>query len=106
MFAAYTKTRAIIFDDGVHTVYYPWPFDLIDFEDYFVIETEVEIDKVSRGWLGDITFVLSGYNLDEPGTMHENVDKEVTCRDALCVRRVFDRSSDNVVLWKYTFNKY
>lgn len=106
MFNAYTKTNSIIFDDGIYSVDYPYQVTLDDYEDYFTIETEIEIDRVARGWLGDITFILSGCEISPDCFPEENVSTEVTYKDALCVRRTFELSSDRVALWKYTFNRY
>jgi hypothetical protein len=107
MLNVYNRIKTIVFNNGVSGFCGTWPVEIKDYEDYFVIETQAEIDGVSRGWLGNVKFILTGNSFDETSCMSEkNVSKEVEYKDALCVRCTFDLISDYVVSWQYTFNKY
>jgi hypothetical protein len=108
MINVYDRTKVIYFDDGISTGYCcTWPVEIKDYEDYFIIETQATIDGVSRGWLGDVKFVLTGSGFDKTSCVPEkNISTEVIYKDVLCVRRIFDLASDGVASWQYTFNKY
>lgn len=107
MFNVYDRTKSIVFDNGISAVSCTWPVEIKDYEDYFIIETQATIDEVSRGWLGDVAFILTGNGFDETSCMSEkSISKEVVYKDVLCVRRIFDLASDCVASWQYTFNKY
>lgn len=107
MLNIYDRTKVIVFDNGRDAIGYTWPVEIKDYEDYFIIETQAEIDEISRGWLGDVKFTLAGSSFDEINCMPEkSISKEVVYKDALCVRRIFDLASGHATSWQYTFNKY
>ena len=107
MFNVYDRIKIIVFDNGISAVSCTWPVEIQDYEDYFIIKTQATIDEVSRGWLGDVMFMLTGNGFDETSCMFEKrISKEVVYKDVLCVRRIFDFGSDCVASWQYTFNKY
>ena len=107
MLNIYDRTKVIVFDNGIDAIGCAWPVEIKDYEDYFIIETQAEIDEISRGWLGDVKFILTGSGFDETKCMPEkSISKEIVYKDVLCVRRIFDLTSDHVISWQYTFNKY
>ncbi len=107
MLNVYYRTKIIVFDNGVNATSCTWPVEIRDYEDYFIIETQAEINEISRGWLGDVKFILTGSGFNETNCVPEqSISKEVIYKDVLCVRRIFDLASDCVASWQYTFNKY
>jgi len=107
MLNVYDRIKEIVFDNGINIICGQWPVEIKDYEDYFIIETQAEIGDISRGWLGNVKFILTGNSFDETSCMSEkSVSKKVEYKDVLCVRCTFDLISDCVVSWQYTFNKY
>lgn len=106
MFNAYDRVTKIVFDDGNNAFIYPWNLEIYDYEDYFILETQVEIGNIKRGWLGNIKIELCGYNYDDICNPVDNTKKEFEYNDVLCVRRIFDFDHGHAATFKYTFNKY
>lgn len=70
------------------------------------ITTEIEIDFIERGWLGDITYwAFNGCDLND--YEKRDLTSEPRCiKDALCIRVDVKSEPDNPVEWTYTFLKY
>lgn len=102
MFSVYDKCE-ITFNNGVNPITFPYCVDLNDYEDTFVIETVVAIDKMVRGWLGDVRIVLRGYKMED---WNENATDVVLYKDVLCYRRIVEVSDTHPVTYKYMFMKY
>ena len=77
-----------------------------DFCDTIKITTEVELDFIERGWLGDITYwASSGWDLND--YEKRDLTSEPRCiKDALCIRVEVRSEQDSPVEWTYTFLKY
>lgn len=101
MFNIYDK-NTVFFSNKDKTVAIPFRVDIEDYEDYIAIETQVSLGDITRGWVGDITIKLSGSDL----TLDCNVEEDVTYKDMLCIRRIFNQYSGDVTTWKYMFYKY
>ena len=106
MFTFYDRIAAIIFnnDKGVSTIDYQVELD--DYEDYFIIRTDFPFDFMSRGWLGDVKFKLCGSSYTENCEPRDMIFDEITYKDVLCVRRIFNKEDRHCIRWQYTFNKY
>lgn len=102
----YDKIEYIIFDDGKDRFVFQYSPDIQDCEDYLIIETQIEIGDIGRGWVGDIRIRLSGIDIVELNNPQQRVETEVEYKDVLCCRRIFDIDYERVATWKYTFNKY
>lgn len=106
MFNIYDKTKNIIFMNNDRSISFPHPVNLADYEDYFIIETQISLGDITRGWVGDVKITLSGIDCCQLNNPQERVEEEIVYKDALCCRRIFDMDDDTVAIWKYTFNKY
>ena len=107
MLNIYDRIKEIVFDNGINIICGQWPVEIKDYEDYFIVETQTEIDDISRGWLGNVKFILTGSSFDEISCMSKKSESQVVVyKDVLCVRCIFDLESGHVASWKYTFNKY
>lgn len=77
-----------------------------DFCDTIKITTEVELDFIERGWLGDITYWASK-GFDVKDYEKSDLTSEPKCiKDALCIRVEVRSEPDSSVEWIYTFLKY
>ena len=102
MFNIY-NTNTIFFSDKDKTVALPFKVDIEDYEDYITIETQISLDGIARGWIGDITIRLYGCNYL---TLDDSAEEDVVYKDMLCVRRIFNQYGGDVTTWKYMFMKY
>lgn len=83
---------------GLYTSQYVNSF--VDNEFEFSFETELPIEGLERGWVGDIQYTLTGVDI---GTKDKvNTTREI--KDALLVR-VSLESNYGIVEWKYEFLK-
>ena len=96
----------ITFNNGVNPINFPFTVDLSDYEDTFVVESEIAIDKMVRGWIGDVRIVLRGYRLDDTCNFNENAVDVVMYKDTLCYRKTVDISRSGPAIYKYMFMKY
>lgn len=110
MFNVYEKCESIDFkgsrnEDWIH---FPYFADIEDDEDSLTISTQVVIDYIDRGWVGDITFNLKGFDLSKEWTLDNNYTafNKVKLRDVLCIRKTFNTRQNEAHIWKYTFLKY
>ena len=77
-----------------------------DSYDTITITTEIEVDFIERGWLGDITY-WAGSGLDLNDYEKRDLTSEPRCiKDALCIRVEVRSKPDCPVEWMYTFLKY
>lgn len=105
MFSIYDKNR-IVFNNGTGAIDFQFGADISDFEDTFVIETQITIDGIARGWIGDVKIVLNGHSLDSTCNWNEEAVDVVLYKDALCYRRTVEYSSTQPATYKYMFMKY
>lgn len=105
MFSIYNKNR-IVFNNGNDAIDFQFGAYISDFEDTFVIETQIAIDDIVRGWIGDVRIVLNGQSLDSTCNWNEEAVDVVLYKDALCYRRTVEHSSTQPVTYKYMFMKY
>ena len=105
MFSVYGKCE-ITFNNGVNPIDFPFVVDLSDYEDTFVVESEIAIDKIVRGWIGDVRIVLRGHKIDDTYHWNENAVDVIVYKDALCYRRTVNVSRDSPAIYKYMFMKY
>ena len=80
-----------------------------EFEDCYdtiVLTTNMEIDFVERGWLGDITYwATGGWNVNDLNA--KDLTSEPVCvKGALCIRVEVRSEQGYPVEWTYTFLKY
>lgn len=92
----------VVFGDIKHN----YPVEILELGDSIEIKTDVVIDGVNRGWIGDITFNFDGYDLDDHNTVGRNAHEPSVLSDVLCCRRTFDSNDGNMISWTYTFLKY
>lgn len=74
-----------------------------DFEDNefgFSFETEIPIEGLERGWVGDIKYTLVGADI----CTNDKVETTREIKDALLVRVSTEKHYD-IVEWKYEFLK-
>ena len=79
-----------------------------DNDDAIVITTDMEIDFIERGWLGDITYwAANGWQIgDYTCKTGDFTSEPVRIRDALCIRVNVRYEPECPVTWTYTFLKY
>lgn len=104
----YSGIGKVVFSNECGKIDFSYIKKFEDYDDSIVITTEVEIDALRRGWLGDITyfatngFRVNSYELNEDrnriGTQH-------CVKDVLLIRQGATSGVD-VVEWTYTFLKY
>lgn len=105
MFSIYNAGN-IIFYCGGEAIEFPFAIDISDFEDSFVIETQIAIDEIRRGWVGDVRIILSGHRMDDTHNWNDNAKDVVIHKDVLCYRRTMELNNQQAVTWKYMFMKY
>lgn len=79
-----------------------------EFEDSYnaiTIKTEIEIDFIERGWLGDLTYWATGGG-DIRNELNNCTSEPVFIKDALCIRVEVRSELARPVVWTYTFLKY
>lgn len=74
--------------------------DFVDNEFEFSFETELPIEGLERGWVGDIRYTLTGV---DKGTK-DKVETSREIKDALLVRVSLERNY-GIIEWKYEFLK-
>lgn len=105
MFRIYDKNM-IVFSNPSETIEFPFGAYITDYEDTFVIETQIAIDDIRRGWIGDVQIVLSGQSIDSACNCNDNVHDVDTHKNVLCYRRIMDMDDQRAATWKYMFMKY
>lgn len=97
----YDKVPLILFNNGTRTIEYKCSADICEYDDSIELETSFKID-IDRGWIGNITFNLAGFEIE--GT--QEVSDVVHLYNLLCIRRTIWKYNDDCIIWKYQFLKY
>ena len=105
MFSIYNRSQ-IVFNNGNGAIDFQFGAEISDYEDTFVIETQIAIDDIVRGWLGDVRIVFSGHSLDNDCNWNKEAMDVVLYKDALCYRRTVEYNSTEPAVYKYMFMKY
>lgn len=105
MFNIYDKCESIDFKcyRNENWIHFPYMAEISDNDDSLTISTAVVMDDIDRGWIGDITFNLSGFDLSDN---EHTAFRKVKFMDVLCIRRTFNKHHDETAIWEYTFLKY
>ena len=81
-----------------------------EFEDSYdtiIITTDIEINFVERGWIGDITYwAANGFDIKDYKNRDLLTSEPRYVRDVLCIRVDVRSEQGSPVEWKYTFLKY
>ena len=104
MFNVYDKVNVIL-NDGNNVIEFKYLHGIQDFDDYIILETDVVIGNIERGWVGNLTFQFKGSDLERPST-GGTVRETKTLTNVLCSARTCEYNCDYVVTWKYKFLKY
>lgn len=73
--------------------------------DEIIIESDVQIDGINRGWVGDLFRIAeNAYNVED-GSLNKNKTSVACFKDVLCARVTACYEPDTAVRWKYTFLK-
>lgn len=102
MFNVYDKCSSFFLNDGRVSIKFEYISDIQEFDDYIIIKTPVTIADVDRGWRGDLTFWLRGWNTSDDGEVNDCV----TLKDVLCSARNLNLDEGAPVVWEYKFLKY
>ena len=107
MFNFYDRCESIDFKGSRNEnwTHFPYVSEVKDVGDSVTISTEVVVDYIDRGWLGDITFNLAGYSV-EVESWERTAFQKVVLKDMLCIRRTFSKDRGSSATWTYTFLKY
>lgn len=105
MFNVYDR-YSLTFNDDEKAIVLEFISEIQDFNDYIIIKTPVTIGDIRRGWTGDITFNLSGFDVEKSFSDEDRVKENFTLKDALCSARTFEAGSDFAPMWQYKFMKY
>ena len=105
MFSVYDRNQ-IVFDNGVKSIDFQFGADVFDYEDSFVLETQVAIDDIVRGWTGNVSIVLTGQDFSDICNPTNGAKDVVLYKDALCYRRVMELNHPGAAVWRYMFMKY
>lgn len=74
--------------------------------DETIIESDIKIDGVERGWIGDMFMVADVFYDVEKDCNKIKEDRTIYIRkDVLCARVTACYEHDSIVSWKYTFLK-
>lgn len=98
----YDKVPLILFNNGTKTIEYKCGADICEFDDSIELETSFQID-IDRGWIGNITFNLAGYEIEGA---QEEVSDVIHLYNVLCIRRTIWKYNEDCIIWKYQFLKY
>ena len=75
--------------------------------DSVIIISDIEIDFVYRGWVGDITYwATGGFNVKDCNCIGDLTSEARHVKDALLARIEVKSDRGCAVEWKYTFLKY
>ena len=72
-----------------------------EYDHEIVLETQIIIDDMDRGWIGDLYYSGVGLALDNT----DNITTEVCLKDVLCARITISYQRGSAVTWRYTFLK-
>ena len=108
MFNVYEKCESIDFKGSRNEnwLHFPYFADIDDDEDSLTISTQVVIDYIDRGWVGDITLNFVGYTTNDEYWLENKAFQKIKLRDVLCIRRTFSKHPNEAATCKYTFLKY
>lgn len=94
----------VILKDSQGNEHELWCYSYDEFENIITVETSVYDTELSRGWIGDLSYV-----------MPENIDVETydkndlviadTYKDVLLASVVPSANFESTTVWKYTFLK-
>ena len=98
MFNIYDR-YSLAFNDGEKIFNFDIIQEIQDFDDYIIIKTPVTIGDIKRGWVGDITFNLSGFNMEKGFSDEERVG--VLLHQAVGLLR-YDRGDDDIARISYS----
>ena len=104
----YERIGRVLFHKDNVSVGFNYISEFEDSHDSIVITTDIAIDFVERGWLGDITYwATNGWLVNDYTCDTGDLTSEPTyIRDALCIRVEARSEPERPVEWKYTFLKY
>lgn len=105
MFNVYDR-YSLVFDDGDKSIVFEFIGELHDFDDYITIESPVTIGDIKRGWVGDVTFNLSGFDAEGCFGEEDRVKESFTLKDMLCSARTLEVADRFSPMWQYKFMKY
>ena len=66
------------------------------------IETPVKLDRIGRGWMGDLFVHMRGISIKD---VDKRTDEEHIVRDVLCIRCYLNGEQGEAATWTYTFLK-
>ena len=91
-------------NNGAELIHH-WLTEIHDFDDYIEISTDVVIEGIHRGWIGDMTFNFQGHDLLEPW---EDIEARglTKLENVLCSGISFNTHEDEAIRWTYKFLKY
>ena len=95
----------LIFKNHEHMIIHSHDCCIRDFDDYIEIETTLVLDKIDRGWMGEIRFDFNGLSIENYNG-ERNEHELVALKDVLCTSRTFNKDFKDVVVWTYKFLKY
>ena len=79
--------------------------DFMEYDSEIVFETGIQIDGLSRGWVGDLFYHISGGYDVESGERVDNIRYATYFSDVLLARVTVSASPGSGVTWRYTFLK-
>lgn len=100
----FERMNCVTLKDNENSYTTKWIKDFMEYDSEIVFETDVNIDGLKRGWVGDLF-----YHIDRCFDVHsgDNVDVTYAARfhDVLLARVTVYGSSGSCITWKYTFLK-
>lgn len=80
--------------------------EIEDYDTYFIVQTQITLDHVERGWRGDITLCFTGFDINDFESAPSKHSRRVQFKDVLCARYTISHKMDEVAVWRYVFLKY
>lgn len=106
MFSVYDRCKNIIFKNDDGTLSCDEYSEIQDFDEYIIINTAVTLGNIERGWCGDVTFRLAGYDVDGKFENGYDAFEDITLKNVLCSAKTFNHYADSAVMFNYKFLKY
>ena len=103
---AYDRIVVVFADDNGNEISAKYICSFDDqYIDEIIIESEIQIEGINRGWVGNLFRIAEGAYNAEDGSFNKNKTSASCFKDVLCARVTACYEPGAAVRWKYTFLK-
>lgn len=103
---AYDRIIVVFSDDNGNEISAKYIYSFDDqYIDEIIIESDVQIEGIKRGWIGDLFRIAEGAYRVEDYSFDKTKTSASCFKDVLCARVTACAECGQPVRWKYTFLK-